>query len=64
MSKTILQDYVKGNRKRGIPKKNWLNDIFKYSNLPLQELLLYMHNIVINGKSYKTNCHVLPLLWE
>ena len=28
MSKTIIQGYVEGNRKRGIPKKNWLNDIF------------------------------------
>ena len=36
MSKTILRDYFEGNRKRGRPKKNWLNDIFEYSNLPLQ----------------------------
>ena len=34
MSKTILQGYVEGNRKRGTPKKNWSNDIFEYSNLP------------------------------
>ena len=27
MSKTILQYYVEGNRKRGRPKKNWLYDI-------------------------------------
>ena len=40
MSKTILQGYVEGNRKRGRPKKNWLNDIFEYSNLPLQQLLV------------------------
>ena len=40
MSKTILQGYVKSNRKRGTPKKNWLNDIFEYSNLPLQLLLV------------------------
>ena len=36
MSKTILKGYVEGNRKRGRPNKNWLNDIFEYSNLPLQ----------------------------
>ena len=36
--KTILQGYVEGNIKRGRPKKNWLNDIFEYSNLPLQHL--------------------------
>ena len=40
MSKTILQGYVEGNRKRGRPKKNWLNDIFEYSNLPFQQLLV------------------------
>ena len=40
MSKTILHVYVEGNRKRGRPKKNWLNDIFEYSNLPLQQLLV------------------------
>ena len=40
MSKTIIQGYVEGNRKRGRPKKNWLNDIFEYSNLPLQQLLV------------------------
>ena len=45
MSKTILQGYFEGNRKRGRPKKNWLSDIFEYSNLLLQQLL-------INGKSY------------
>ena len=27
MSKTIIQGYVEGNRKRGRPKKNWSNDI-------------------------------------
>ena len=40
MTKTFLQGYVEGNRKRGKPKKNWLNDIFElicYSNLPLQQ---------------------------
>ena len=37
MSKTILQGYVEGNRKRVRPKKNWLNDIFEYYNLPLQQ---------------------------
>ena len=40
MSKTIIQGYVEGNRKREIPKKNWLDDIFEYSNLPLQQLLV------------------------
>ena len=40
MSKTIIQGYVEGNSKRGRPKKNWLNDIFEYSNLPLQKLLV------------------------
>ena len=45
MSKTILQGYivytyVEGNRKRRRPTKNWLNDIFEYSNLPLQQLLV------------------------
>ena len=35
MYKTILQGYVEGNRKRGRLKKNWLNDIFEFSNLPL-----------------------------
>ena len=39
-SKPILQGYVEGNRKRGRPKKNRLNDIFEYSNLPLQQLLV------------------------
>ena len=38
MSKTILQGYVEGNR--GRPKNNWLNDIFEYSNLSLQQLLV------------------------
>ena len=40
MSKTILKFYVEGNRKRGRPKKHFLNDIFEYSNLPLQQLLV------------------------
>ena len=40
MSKKILQGYVEGNRKSRRPKKNWLNDIFEYSNLPLQQLLV------------------------
>ena len=40
MSKRILQGYVESNRKRGRPKKNWLNDIFEYSNLSLQQLLV------------------------
>ena len=40
MSKTTFQDYVEGNRKRGRPNKNWSNDIFEYSNLPLQQLLV------------------------
>ena len=40
ISKTILQGYVEGNRKRGRSKKNWLNDIFEYSNLPLQQFLV------------------------
>ena len=40
MSKTILHGYVEGNRKRGRPNKNWLNDIFEYSNIPLQQLLV------------------------
>ena len=40
MSKTILQGYVEDNRKRGRTMKNWLNDIFEYSNLPLQQLLV------------------------
>ena len=44
MSKTILQGYVVGNRKRGRPKTNWLNDIFEYSNLPLQQLLGIVKN--------------------
>ena len=42
--KTILQVYVEGNRKRGRPKKNWLNDIFEYSNLPLHHLLVIAKN--------------------
>ena len=40
MSKTILQGYVEGNRKRERPKKNWLNTIFEYSNIPLRQLLV------------------------
>ena len=36
MSKIFLHGYVEGNRKRGRPKKHWLNDIFEYSNLPIQ----------------------------
>ena len=40
MSKTIIQCYLEGNRKRGRPKKYWLNDIFEYSNLPLQQILV------------------------
>ena len=40
MPKTILQGYVEGNRKIGRTKKNWLNDIFEYSNFPLQKLLV------------------------
>ena len=47
MSKTILQVYVEGNRKRGRPKITWLNDIFEYPNLPLQKL------IVISKYRYK-----------
>ena len=42
MSKTILQSYVEGNRKRGRPKKNWLNYIFEYFNLPLQQFLVIL----------------------
>ena len=49
MSKIILQGYVEGNRKRGRPKINWLNDIFEYSNLPLQQLLV----IAKKKNSYK-----------
>ena len=51
MSKTIMQGYIEGNRKRGTPKKNWLNDIFEYSNLPLQKYLV-IQKIVINLKHY------------
>ena len=50
MSKTILQGYVEGNRIRGRPKKNWLNDIFEYSNIPLQQILV-LQKIVLNGES-------------
>ena len=48
MFKTIIQCYVEGNRKIERPKKNWLNDIFEYSNLPLQQLL------VISKDRYKS----------
>ena len=55
MSKTILQGYVEGNRKRGRPKKHWLNVIFEYSNLlhsnSLRQLLV-MQKIVINVNNY------------
>ena len=60
MSKKILQYYVEGNRKRGRPKKNWLYDIFEYSNLPLQQLLVIAKDLYIWRKLLK-HCHVLPL---
>ena len=60
MSKTILQGYVEGNGKRGRPKKNWLNDIFEYSNLPLQKLLV-IAKYRYKWKTLIKHCHVLPL---
>ena len=41
MSKKILQSYVECNRKRGRPKKNWLNDIFEYSQSPSSATFSY-----------------------
>ena len=61
MSKTILQGYVEGNRKRGRPKKNWLNDIFEYSNLPLQQLLFIAKDRYKWKKLLKTFSYDLPL---
>ena len=58
MSKIILQCYVEGNRKN--IKKNWLNDIFEYSNLTLQQLLVIAKDRYKWRKLLK-NCHFLPL---
>ena len=60
MSKTILQCHVEGNRKRVRPKKNWLNDIFEYSNLPIRQLLIIAKDRSKWRKLLK-HCHVLPL---
>ena len=60
MSKTILQYYIEGNRKRGRPKKNCLYDIFDYSNLLLQQLLVNAKYRYIWINLLK-HCHVLPL---
>ena len=60
MSKTILQCYVEGNRKRGRPKKNWLNDISEYSNLPLQQLLGIAKDRY-KWRKFLKKCHVISL---
>ena len=39
LTSTILHGYVEGKRKRGIPKRNWMNDIFEFSNISLMQLL-------------------------
>ena len=39
LSKTILQGTVSGGRKRGRPRKAWLNNIKEWTNLELPELL-------------------------
>ena len=39
LASTILHGYVEGKRKRGRPKRNWINDIFEFSNLSLRQLL-------------------------
>ena len=54
MSKIILQGYVEGNRKRGRPKKNWLNNIYEYSNLALRQLLVIAKDRYIGKKLLKT----------
>ena len=33
LASTIIHGYVEGNRKIGRPKRNWMNDIFEFSNL-------------------------------
>ena len=60
MSKIIIQGYVEGNRKSGRPKKNWLNYIFEYSNLPLQQLLVIAKDRY-KWKKLLKHFHVLPL---
>ena len=37
MAKTILQGYVEGNRRRGRPKKSWINNIEDWTELSLAE---------------------------
>ena len=39
LANTILHGYVEGERKRGRPKRNWMNDIFEFSHLSLRQLL-------------------------
>ena len=38
LASTIIHGYVEGKRMRGIPKINWMNDIFEFSNLSLRLL--------------------------
>ena len=39
LASTILHEYVEGKRKIERPKRNWMNDIFEFSNLSLRHLL-------------------------
>ena len=58
MSKTIIQGYVEGNRKRG----RRLNDIFEYSNLPLQQLLVIAKDRIKWKKLLKTFSYSPPTI--
>ena len=63
MFKKINRGYVEGNKKIGIPKKNRLNDIFEYSNLPLQKLLCIAKDRSKWRKLLKTlscSAHTMP----
>ena len=33
LASTIIHGYIEGKRKSGIPKINWMNDIFEFFNL-------------------------------
>ena len=59
LTSTILHRYFEGKRKRGRQKRNWINDIFEFSNLSLRQLLI-LQKIVRNVESCYHYFHVLP----
>ena len=44
LSKTILQSMVEGNRKCGIPKIKWIDDIKEWSKMTQSDLMMKPHD--------------------